>query len=585
LRAGFQLVVRRTSTPSAPCLANEVIEMMLRVSLVIGTLFPLALAAQMPQPRLTPAEFWQDRRAADSLAGIGNAQAAEPLYRALALADTADVQLWLGLANAEMALRRLPAAESAFARVYEGQYFPSNVAIQIARIEAGLGQKGAALNWLDSALVHRWSSRASFQKDSAFASYHGDPRFRAIAGMVPDRVLSRTDGWRYDLAFFASEARRVHTGFDRPAFSSSFTEAVTDLDRRIPSLSDDQILAGLQHLAMLLHDGHSGVYLRNLPKTHRRLPVDFYWFADGMYIVDARQDHRDLVGSRVVRIGRLTPPQLVTALDAFVPHDNPMRILSLGVSFQSEYPFQLQALGAIDDTARVPIVVEDGSGRARELALVADDSRIPQARLAPRDTGVANPLWLRNTAVNIWMTPLADERAIYVQYNACADAPTLTIAAFAGRLRTALKDSTIRDLIIDVRRNGGGNSFLNLPLHQAIFEFEAASPAHRIWILAGRHTFSAAQNFVNYVERFTNAIFVGEPTGSSPNFTGENGEVVLPFSGVVAEISNANHWSAFWEDQRPWIAPTIPVALTAADYFSNRDPVLDAVRDIIRPGR
>jgi hypothetical protein len=84
--------------------------------------------------------------------------------------------------------------------------------------------------------------------------------------------------------------------------------------------------------------------------------------------------------------------------------------------------------------------------------------------------------------------------------------------------------------------------------------------------------------------RITNAVFVGEPTGSSPNFTGENAEVVLPFSGVVANISNENHWSSFWGDQRPWVAPTIPVSMTAADYLSNRDPVLDAVSDIILRG-
>lgn len=125
---------------------------------------------------------------------------------------------------------------------------------------------------------------------------------------------------------------------------------------------------------------------------------------------------------------------------------------------------------------------------------------------------------------------------------------------------------------------------LNLPIHRALFGFAEAAATHRIWILAGRHTFSAAQNFVNYVERFTNAIFVGEPTGSSPNFTGENAEVVLPFSHLVAEISNENHWSAFWEDQRPWIAPSIPVPPAAADYFSNRDAALEAIRDIVRRG-
>jgi hypothetical protein len=556
--------------------------MILRLSLCLTAFLSEALMCQLPQHRITPAEFWRDRQSADSLAGLGNAQAAESLFRKLALADTEDVQLWLSLANMETALHRLPAAESAFVQVYDGRYFTGMVAIQIARIEAQRGRGARALDWLDSALSHRVSSRASFQRDSAFLAYHDDPRFRVIAGMLPKRSFSRNDGWRYDLTFFASEARRVHTGFDRPALSAAFTDAFADLDRQIPSLSDDQILAALQHLATLLGDGHSGVYLRNLPKTHRRLPVDFYWFADGMYVVGARDDHRDLIGSRVIRVGKLTPPQLVTALRPYVPRDNPMRILSLGLSFQLEYPFQLQALGAIDDTSRVTIVVEDATGHERQIAMVADDARVPQVRLAPRDTGSANPLWLRNPSANVWMTRLDDVNAVYVQYNTCADAPSQTIAAFATRLRITLSDTSIRDLIIDVRRNGGGNSLLNRPLHLAIFHFAEMAPTHRIWVLAGRHTFSAAQNFVNYVERFTNAIFVGEPTGSSPNFTGENAEVILPFSGVVAEISNENHWSSLWDDQRPWVAPTIPVSLTAVDYFSNRDPVLDAVSDIIR---
>ena len=35
-------------------------------------------------------------------------------------------------------------------------------------------------------------------------------------------------------------------------------------------------------------------------------------------------------------------------------------------------------------------------------------------------------------------------------------------------------------------------------------------------------------------------------------------------------------------DTRVWIAPRIPVRLTARDYFANRDPVLDAVLEVMR---
>jgi len=36
------------------------------------------------------------------------------------------------------------------------------------------------------------------------------------------------------------------------------------------------------------------------------------------------------------------------------------------------------------------------------------------------------------------------------------------------------------------------------------------------------------------------------------------------------------------QDQRTWIAPKIPVELSAEDYFANHDPVLEAVLRVIR---
>ncbi len=98
----------------------------------------------------------------------------------------------------------------------------------------------------------------------------------------------------------------------------------------------------------------------------------------------------------------------------------------------------------------------------------------------------------------------------------------------------------------------------------------------------GRNTFSAAQNFINRVERWTDATFVGEPSSSSPNFVGEENGIVLPFSRARGSLSNL-YWqdSDPW-DERPWITPDISVELTAEDYFGGIDPVLERVLEQVR---
>ncbi len=52
----------------------------------------------------------------------------------------------------------------------------------------------------------------------------------------------------------------------------------------------------------------------------------------------------------------------------------------------------------------------------------------------------------------------------------------------------------------------------------------------------------------------------------------------------MAFISTRNHMSSDWTDARIWIAPDVPVALSSADYFANRDPVFDAVVSLIETG-
>jgi hypothetical protein len=176
---------------------------------------------------------------------------------------------------------------------------------------------------------------------------------------------------------------------------------------------------------------------------------------------------------------------------------------------------------------------------------------------------------------------MPEARALYVNFNAVASDEKDPLAAFSQRLAQQLKDPKYRSLVVDVRLNGGGNTFLLPPLVQAIASFTAADSTRKVYVLTSRHTFSAAQNFVSKLEWLINPVFVGEPTGSAPNFAGEGSATMLPYSGITIGISNRLHMNSDWEDQRIWIAPHIPVKLKSADYFGGKDPVLEVLRRML----
>jgi hypothetical protein len=130
--------------------------------------------------------------------------------------------------------------------------------------------------------------------------------------------------------------------------------------------------------------------------------------------------------------------------------------------------------------------------------------------------------------------------------------------------------------VIDIRWNDGGNTFLEMPfLHRLIGS--RLDRRGSLFVIIGRRTFSAAQNFATLIDRHTEAIFVGEPTGSSPTFVGETVEFELPYSHVQANVSDLL-WQSSWPmDYRTWLPPTLYTPPTFATYRMNRDPAMEAI--------
>jgi hypothetical protein len=98
-----------------------------------------------------------------------------------------------------------------------------------------------------------------------------------------------------------------------------------------------------------------------------------------------------------------------------------------------------------------------------------------------------------------------------------------------------------------------------------------------LFVIIGRRTFSAAGNAATYIQRQTNAIFVGEPTGAKPNSMGDETYFTLPYSKLTASVADV-YWESSWpQDFRNWIAPQIYVEPTFAAYRANRDSAMEAV--------
>jgi hypothetical protein len=396
------------------------------------------------------------------------------------------------------------------------------------------------------------------------------------AGYDPPPPDTRTIGWRADLQALAAEVTRAYPGPGKDAVVAHFRSDVAALDGAVPRLTDEDLVIGIQRALAAVGNGHTSIIPIPTPTVaFAALPVDFYWFDDGVYIVGGAAESRGLVGARVTEVGGVPVDTIVARIGAFVSSDNAMSARWLGAQVMS-YPAVLRASGAAAPDAGITLRVVDAAGASRAVTLAAG-ARQPAQRLAPVGAeGPSTPRYLRHLDRPFWLEALPQAGALYVGFSAVRDDAGETLAAFADRVAAAARAGGYRTLIVDVRLNNGGDNRLLPPVVRALTAF-AATPDARLFVLAGRGTYSAAQNFVNQIERPTRAIFVGEPTGSRPNFAGDDSDLQLAYSRLHVSVASRWYQDSDAGDARPWIAPRLAVPVRAQDYFANRDPAMDAV--------
>ncbi len=254
-------------------------------------------------------------------------------------------------------------------------------------------------------------------------------------------------------------------------------------------------------------------------------------------------------------------------------------------------PDILEALGAVapDEPLDLELVLADGR-RERffvervEAAAASFSSHGELGRTRPPGWVYAHdaaagelPLYLRNPGKTLWFTDLPAQRLVYAWIGAIDDPPGGSFEGFCRELFAHIAEVGAERLVLDLRLNGGGNTGVVLALIHGLIRCEAVNRPGHLFVITGRRTFSAAMNACSLLELHTAATFVGEPTGSRPNFVGESTSFVLPCTRYRVYCSSRYWQHVVSTDTRPWIAPALVVEPSFADHAARRDPVLAAI--------
>lgn len=394
------------------------------------------------------------------------------------------------------------------------------------------------------------------------------------SGTAPKKAGGITpQQWREDLAFLAAELPKRHKNLFFKLTEDQWKQKVKALDDAIPNLTEAGVLAGLLELTASIGDQHTGIGNYG-SKSLTPLPVACHWFSDGIFVVGAAEEYRDVVGCRVEKIGNIAVEEACDKLTKLFVSESESSKRNMAPQFLMVPQF-LKALGIIPSDEVVSVSLRDAKGKVNPVEVrPAESPASVKFVRALDDSQAVPPISVKNPGLPYWAEYVEYGDMVYFQYNQCADSPNKPFAEMRSELEKLLGEHKDARLVVDLRQNGGGNSMILDPFIAWLKGNKDLNRKGRLFVIVGRRTFSSAILNAASLRKDTESILVGETTGASANHYGEVKTFDLPNSRLM--VTYSTKYFRLSETDGP-IVPDIPAELSFRDYMKGIDPALEAI--------
>jgi hypothetical protein len=432
-----------------------------------------------------------------------------------------------------------------------------------------------------------------------------------LGGKTFDMSLNRTpalppahdlvERWRQDLSWLNARFPQ----FDRsltPATAREVSQRIEKIAADAPQLADQQIWVRLSQAIAVSGNAHTRLYLVRHGSVVNRIPVRVWWFRDGLFVVAASPVYRNIVGCRVVSIGKHNPREVMRSTRTLAAgNESWTRYMN---TYYATSPDVLYGLGLVESRDSLTLgLMRSGKLQTVRFPSVAAPSESEEdwQYLSPRSPLAGEwafalssdqiPDYLLHTERNFWRKYIdsngcGGSAALYIQFNRAQDMKEQSVSKFGEEVLAELRERMVDRVIVDLRFNTGGNLQLAEKWIGGLAEF-ASGNSKRIYLITGPSTFSAGITHAAQLRQAAGTVVVGEHVGDALDFWSEGGDLTLPNSGLVVHYANSFHKYSKQEypEFKPYnkalstssLDPDIIVTPTFVEYVSGRDPVLKAI--------
>ncbi|MFH0758373.1 MAG: hypothetical protein V2B15_13880 [Bacteroidota bacterium] len=387
--------------------------------------------------------------------------------------------------------------------------------------------------------------------------------------------------WYEEIDLVETELVKRHPDLFFNTDSASFYRAMDRVVDGSKGKSLFEVSVMLQQVVAGLGDAQTLVNYHYLIDNQEILPLECYWFEDGLYIIRAREEYGALLGKRIAGINQYPLAQVVDSLTTLISGHTPSMVKN-AIPRMITWTQLLTCFG-FSKPGLVTLLLESPDGEKQSFPIVLP-SRESNMTPVNRDK---LPLAWEEQKEFFRECYMPDEEVSYIQYNKCwsreaeqaygSGAGALFMPSFREfekEVMHTIRSKKVKKLVLDMRFNGGGNPLQGTRFIKKLARTNIGDHA-AVFLIVGRGTFSSALiNAVEFMETFQ-AVVVGEDSGGKPNHYGEIERFVLPRTNLV--ISCSTRFFSLVAGDPPAIHPDISAPLSFTDFMNGVDPALEAV--------
>lgn len=431
----------------------------------------------------------------------------------------------------------------------------------------------------------------------AFTAFNG-------AAQEPVEMPASVADWRNDLTQLVTHIRLLHPDPFTKVGEKAFLRAVEELDKDLPSLTDEERLVRVMRLVASLGDGHTLVEPWG-PRFARWYPVRIVQFIDGYGVVSAHESVSELAGARILRIAGRSTEEVAESARALASSDNPYaareRLWALHHPASMTGLGYASASGALEIEARL----QDGTVVTRTLKpMRTNHPRYPSNQatfewrfrpevygtpVAPDEEWVTAYRGLRasafataDTARPLYLTDrrpygfrvLPEKSTVYARMNYVTDTD---FVPFVERILSDGDRIRPRHFIVDWRQNFGGDGSKLQYMAREFLKRADDPPWERLYVLTGPKTFSAAIMALDALIDAVPLTIVGEPSAAGLNHFGDPVWRTLERTGLRLNVSTRWWQFSHSADLRQFVPVDVPAPFSFEDFVSGKDPAVDPI--------